>query len=130
MITGAKPIHTAAAAVTEGGIDLNFSAILRYDSGLIASISSGFNACKQVESVLVGTQGILYIPDTFLDNPGELILKTEKETTKIPVEGADRYRLEVEDFSRAILEGTEPLLNTGESIRNCGVLETLGRQIE
>lgn len=122
---GAVPESISVQCGWQGGVDLIFSALLQYPSGLIASLNSGFNAQKRVHSEIVGTRGALEIPDTFFDNPGVLTLTTGEERREIPVAQSDRYRLEVEDFADAILQKRAPLLSVAETERNMAILDRL-----
>lgn len=108
-----------------GGVDVIFSALMKYRSGLIASANCGFNAQKRVFSEIVGTKGALEIPDTFLDNAGALTLTIAEERDQIRVEASDRYQLEIEDFAEAILHRREPGLSLNETQRNMEVLDRL-----
>jgi xylose dehydrogenase (NAD/NADP) len=108
-----------------GGVDMIFSALMKYSSGLIASLNCGFNAQKRVLSEIVGAKGALEISDTFFDNAGSLTLATGEERREIPVEASDRYRLEVEDFADAILRGRTPQFSLRETQRNMEVLDLL-----
>lgn len=108
-----------------GGIDVIFSALLKYPSGLIASLNAGFNSQRRVHSEIVGTQGALEIPDTFLDNAGALTLVTGEERREIPVAQSDRYRLEVEDFAEAIRQKRAPQFSLAETRRNAKLTDLL-----
>ena len=119
------PQHLSVESLKSGGVDSIFSALLSYPTGLIASLNCGFNAQKRVFSEIVGTLGALEIPDTFFDNPGSLKLTIGEESREIPVNGSDRYRLEVEDFADAILHGRTPHLGLGETLRNMEVMDRL-----
>jgi D-xylose 1-dehydrogenase (NADP+, D-xylono-1,5-lactone-forming) len=119
------PASVSVECVRAGGIDTMFSGLLKYPSGLIASLNCGFNAHKRVFSEIVGAKGVLEIPDTFFDNAGFLTLTTGDERIEIPVEQSDRYRLEVEDFAAAILRGHKPHLSMVESLRNAAVMDQL-----
>ena len=121
----ARPESVSATCVREGGIDVNFSALLKYSSGLIAAAHCGFNAHKRVCAEIIGTAGVLEIPDTFFDNPGALTLTTGETRREIPVAESDRYRHEIEDFAAAILEKRPPLLGLAESLRNAEVIDRL-----
>jgi len=122
----ARPEFVAATCVrAPGGVDDGFSALLRYPGGLIASLHSGLNTHRRVASEIVGTEGLLEIPDTFFDNPGALTLSRGGEAREIPVPESDRYRWEVEDFAAAILEKRPPLLGLDESVRNLEILDRL-----
>lgn len=121
----ARPETVAAGFVREGGVDVSFSGVLRYRSGLVASLNAGFNAHRRVCSEIIGTQGVLEVPDTFFDNAGVLILTTGDAKTEIPVAESDRYRSEVEDFADAIQTGRPPGFGLAESVRNAETLDRL-----
>lgn len=123
--SGTMPQSVSVQLERANDIDVIFSALMKYPSGMIASLNCGFNAQKRVHSEIVGTRGALEIPDTFFDNAGALTLVTGEERREIPVEASERYRLEVEDFAGAILEGREPMFKMSETQRNMEVLDRL-----
>lgn len=108
-----------------GGVDMLLSALLKYPSGLVAALHCGFNAQKRIGAEIVGTEGMLEIPDTFFDPAGALVLTRGEERTEIAVAESDRYRAEVEDFAGAILEGRAPAFGLAETLRNAEVLDRL-----
>jgi len=91
----ARPDSVAVECVREGGVDMLFSALLRYPSGMIAALHTGLNAFRRVHSEIIGTEGILEIPETFFGTPGSLTLTTAAGSRTLPVVECDRYRLEV-----------------------------------
>lgn len=128
MITQDEPESVGVACDLANGVDTNFSAVLRYRSGLIASLHCGFNAFGRMHTEITGTRGVLLAPDTFLDNAGQLQLITDKGTETIEVAASDRYASEVEDFSAAVLKNSEILLDLTESLRNAKTIERLANQ--
>jgi predicted dehydrogenase len=121
----AVPESVAVEQVRAGGVDVSFSALLKYPTGLIASVNCGINTQRRVHSEIIGTRGVLEVPDTFLDNAGSLILTLGEERREIPVAQSDRYRLEVEDFADAILSGRAPQFGLNETQRNAEVMDKL-----
>ena len=121
----AVPESVAVEQVRTGGVDVSFSALLKYSTGLIASVNCGINSQRRIFSEIIGTRGALEVPDTFLDNAGSLILTQGDERREIPVALSDRYRLEVEDFAEAILAGRTPQFSLIETLRNAEVLDKL-----
>lgn len=121
----ARPSSVAVECVRTGGIDEIFSALLKYPSGLIASLHCGFNAQKRIAAEIIGTAGLLEVPDAFLGDAGALTLVRGDERTTIPVAASDRYRLEIEDFADAILARRAPRLGPAESLRNAEVIDRL-----
>ena len=120
-----RPQATSVQLDRAGGVDLILSALMKYPSGLIASVNCGFNAQKRVFTEIVGTKGALEIPDTFFDNAGTLVLTVGDERREIAVDASDRYRLEVEDFAAAILQKRPPQFALAETQRNMEVLDQL-----
>ncbi len=124
-VGGARPASVAVVCVRTGGIDESFSALLTYRSGLIASLHCGFNGHKRIAAEIIGTEGVLEVPDAFLDNAGVLTLTRGDERREIPVAASDRYRLEVEDFADAIRQNRAPRLGLAESLRNAETIDRL-----
>ena len=122
---GGQPESVAVECVRAGGIDTNFSALLKYPSGLLAAAHCGFNAHKRVCAEITGTLGVLEIPDTFFDPAGALTLTVGEERREIPVAASDRYRHEVEDFADAILQKRAPQFSLTETLRNAEVMDRL-----
>lgn len=120
-----RPETVSAECMRVGGIDVIFSAVLKYPSGLLASLNSGFNAHRRVASEIVGTQGVLEIPDTFGDEAGTLVLTAGSERQEIPVAATDRYLLELEDFTDAVRSGRAPHFGLAETLRNAEVIDRL-----
>ena len=125
FVTGCEPISIAVECDKPHGVDINLSAILRYNNGLIASLHCGFNAFGQVHSTITGTKGLLVIPDTFLNEPGQISLHTSKGPELIDVAESDRYAEEILDFSTAILSKRAPILGLDESLMNMRILERI-----
>lgn len=121
----AMPESVSVQLDRAGGVDVIFSGLMKYQSGLIAAVNSGFNSQRRVFSEIVGTKGALEIPDTFWDTAGVLTLTTGDERREISVNASDRYRLEIEDFADAILKNRPPQFSMAETQRNMEVLDRL-----
>jgi xylose dehydrogenase (NAD/NADP) len=125
MVTNELPASCAVETAMQNGVDVLMSAVLRYPSGIVATINSGFNAFSQMNSEIVGTKGRIEVTDTFAGSPGAIRIVTASGSRDIPVEESDRYTLEVTDFADAILQGRQPLLGLPESLRNMRVIDML-----
>ena len=125
MVTGKLPESYAVECTLENGVDVIFSAVLRYSDGVIATINSGFNAFREMRSEVIGTKGRLEIPETFMGDAGYINVVTAEGTRQVPVAESDRYALEVADFAAAVLEGRRPMLSLDESLRNMRLIEGL-----
>lgn len=125
MVTGKLPESYGVECILENGVDVLFSAVLRYSDGVIATINSGFNAFREMRSEIIGTKGRLEIPDTFMGDAGYINVITAEGGRQVPVSVSDRYALEVVDFAAAVLEGRKPKLSLDESLRNMRLIEGL-----
>ncbi len=122
---GGQPAKIAVDCVREYGIDLSFSALLQYPSGLMATLQSGFSSYRRIEAEIIGTEGALEVPDAFLGDGSPLVLLVGDERREIPVPPCDRYQLEIEDFSDAVLHGRAPYFSLVETVRNAELLDRL-----
>ena len=125
MITNDIPVSCASQYVLNNGVDVIFSAVLKYKNGIIATLNCGFNAFKRTFSEVIGTKGVIEIPDTFAGNAGIINLITDEGAKEVQVEESDRYGLEVADFSNSILNNSKPMFSLDESLRNMIVIERL-----
>ena len=121
----AKPESVSAECVRTGGIDMIFSGLMKYPSGLVAAAHCGFNAHKRVIAEVVGTKGVLEVPETYFDNAGSLTLINGDERREIAVARSDRYRQEIEDFADAIQQGRPPAFGLAETLRTAEVMDRL-----
>lgn len=125
MVAADDPVSVKAEAVFQDGVDVLFSAVLSFGRGIIAHASCGFNAFGRIHSHIVGTRGVLEIPATFQGTGGNITLAAAGGTREIAVSESDRYLLEIEDFSGAVLEERRPALGMDESLRSVRILEML-----
>ena len=121
----AQPESVSAEWMRVDGIDVIFSGLMKYPWGLIAAAHSGFNAQKCVMAEIIGTKGILEVPDTYFDNAGSLSLIIGDDRREIPVIKSDRYRREIEDFADSILKQRSPAFGLAETLRNAEVTDQL-----
>jgi len=121
----AMPEKISVQAVMENGVDVLFSGVVKYPSGIVATLNSGFKSHRRVFAEIVGTKGVLEISDTFWDDAGALILNTDSGRREIPVAQSDRYKSEVEDFADAILKNRPPQFSMTETLRNMEVIDRL-----
>jgi len=122
---GPEPEIVHALATDVDGIDERFSALLRYPGGVTAALHSGFDAQFRMAAEIVGTQGALEVPLTYLGNEGPVILTVGDKRQEIPVPESDRYLLQAEDFADAILQKRPPLLTAEETLRNMALIDRL-----
>ncbi len=129
MVMKEEPIKVSAFAKFENGVDVQVSGLLQYEDGRTASLHSGFNAFGKNYSEIIGTNGRLEVPDTFLDNDGVMKLYTKDGVEEITVPWCHRYTLEFNDFSEAIQEKRKPMYSLEDSLLMSRIMDRLLREI-
>lgn len=127
MVMGSAPVSMTAEYVLRNGIDVAFSAVLKYENGVLCNLNCWFNAFLRRYSEIIGTKGVMEIPETFFDDAGYITVTTEEGKKEIEVEKSERYVLEVEDFADAILKDRQPLFSLEETLRNMKIIDQLLR---
>lgn len=120
------------------GVDVRFSGLLRFESGVRAFFYSSFETPLRRELEAIGSEGVLRLHDPWNAWRGgiELQREEERESELIEVEKADSYLLELEDFARAIRGEKESLLGRADALGQARALSALylsaeeGRPIE
>lgn len=129
MVMNQEPAKIHVVTEMEEGVDISASVLLQYPSGATATVHSGFHAFERNYSEIIGRNGRLEIPDTFLDKEGKLYLYTDEKEEEIYVPPCSRYQLEIDDFSKAVLNGEESLITLDETLRNIRVMDRILAQI-
>ena len=104
------------------GVEVSFSRQWRASPGTHGS-PVFFVAAERAE--IIGADGMLEIPDTYLDNAGSLRLLTKEGEQEISVPSSDRFGAEFADFSAAILHGRAPKVSLAESLHNAQIMDLL-----
>lgn len=125
MIMKEKPVSLSAEFVKQDGVDIMFTGILQYERGALAVINSGFNAYDRNYSEIIGNQGIIEVPDTFLGTAGKISITTKEGRREVEVEESNRYQLEIEDFADAISNDRDVYINLDDSIRDMEIMDEL-----
>ena len=125
MILQDEPISICAQKVTFQGVDLALSAVLKYNNDILCTISSGFNSQSTILTEINGTQGSLVLRDTFDQTNTPILLVKDGVTTEIPVQACKRYVLQIEAFSKALLDGSEMPLSLDETVRNNRLIQRI-----
>lgn len=120
MIVKEKPVKIKALKNSYRGVDISLSAILKYPSGIIASLDCGFDSQSCLLTEISGTKGSIVMRDTFLDTDAPIltVMDSSGRKTVYPIAASHRYEDEVNAVSRAILDGKKELLPLEETIQN------------
>ena len=132
-ILDAEPdLVQAVSEIGPSGVDLTTVGVLRFPMGRIGVVEASFTSALQQTFSILGTEGAIELPhDAFIpwENDARFWLrKFDAEEGKMEVvPGVDEYRLMVEHFAEAVLEGKPLDFPAEESIANMRVLDALAR---
>ena len=123
LVAGAEPVRVfGEQAVGPSGVDLRFSGLLTFGSGVVAEIVGGFTSIQRSLEA-VGSRGTLLSRDPWQGELGGLELNGKAEM----VGEDDQYRLEMENLSAAILGHEKPLLGRADALGQARAIEALYR---
>jgi xylose dehydrogenase (NAD/NADP) len=114
---GGEPTQVFASAVFDE-VDIRLSALLRCPDGVVGMFDSGLDLPRSDELELIGTEGVLRVPDPWFGRPGYVELDRKGSVERLPADpdgrygltGAesDTYRIEFDTFEAAVA-GRAPL---------------------
>ncbi len=128
LIGGGEPVRVSAQSVTgAAGVDLRMTALLRFDGDVLATIDCGFDIPARDELEVVGSDGRLVLDDPWHCRRPRIVLERGTEREVIKLKPVNSYRLQLEDVSRAIREGRQPLLGRDDALGQARTIEALYR---
>lgn len=126
-VVGAAPLEVFGWQVTgPTGIDETFVGQMRFDYDIHAQFDCSFAIPFHTFMEVVGSEGMLNIPNPFLPKTDEKIyLRRGEKTETIKIKGQELYLGEVEDMADAILLGRDPRISLDDSRANVAVISAL-----
>lgn len=134
-LTDSEPVKVQAIAELDEatGIDLTSTVYMKMDNGIKAMFDCSFDMINRNEYEVIGTEGKIKVPFAFRPDVnggiGKVIIQNNGMTREEKIYG-DIYRMEIEQFSRAILDGGEPVITTESTLKNMAVLDKCYESIQ
>jgi xylose dehydrogenase (NAD/NADP) len=121
---------TAYQVVGPSGVDLRLTAVLTFPRDVLAHFDCAFDLPLRQELEIVGAEGSLYVATPWgVDEPG-IDLRRGGKVERVEVGQGDRYRLQSDNFSRAIRGVEEPLLGREDALGQARTIDALYRSAE
>lgn len=130
---GREPVAVQAQAdYHANGVDLHLVGSLKFDGGGLAVVEASFISALQQTYALIGQQAAVELPhDAYIpwdkDTHYSIRRSDQERGQRIPVQGADEYRLMVEHFADAIRGRAALAYPPHESVHNMQVLDALAQ---
>jgi xylose dehydrogenase (NAD/NADP) len=124
MIVGAKPVEVFGWQVEgPGRCDDSFVGQMRFANGILFQFDSGFKSAFRSQIEIVGTDGVLNIPQPFKPNRNtKLFIRRGDDEEMINIKGQELYLGEVEDMADAILLGKPQRVTLMDSRENIATI--------
>jgi len=108
------------------GVDVGFSAVLQFANDVLGEFYCGFDLPEANGLEAIGSTGVAVVPDPVRCRDPHVELNGER----IDVEDADRYCLQVANFSAAVRGEASPLLGRADAIGQARAIAALYRSAE
>jgi D-xylose 1-dehydrogenase (NADP+, D-xylono-1,5-lactone-forming) len=126
VLAGEEPdLVFGIATPGPGGVDLRFTGVLHFPSGVVAEFASGFTSEHHTLEA-IGSSGSVRLTNPWHWRDGSIV----HDGVETPVEAVNFYRLELEDFGRAIRGDGTPLLGRSDAMGQARALDALLRSAE
>jgi predicted dehydrogenase len=109
------------------GVDVDFLGTMRFPGDVVAQFDASFSLPKRQRLEAVGEEGTLVVEAPWrVDWGGRLLVNGEP----VPVDEADSYRRELQNFAAAVEGRGEPLLGREDALAQARTIEALYRSAE
>jgi xylose dehydrogenase (NAD/NADP) len=127
LLAGEPEVVYGEQLIGGGGVDVRFSGLMRNSGGVRGLFYCSFESPSRKELEAIGSEGVLRLHDPWHAWRGGIELQRAEESgsERIEVEQDDSYRLELEDFARAIRGEAQPLLGRADALGQARALAAL-----
>jgi D-xylose 1-dehydrogenase (NADP+, D-xylono-1,5-lactone-forming) len=130
LVAGEPLEATARQVLGPSGVDMRLAGTLVFPGSVLAQIDCGFDLPGRQGLEVVGSEGILHAAAPWaIDEPGiEYVHGHDRDWVEIA--RADRYRLQSDNFSRAVRGVEPPLLGRVDALGQARAIDALYRSAE
>jgi predicted dehydrogenase len=123
-----EPISVYAKAQYHRGVDVAMTGILNFADGRVASFDCGFTLPVRMGFEIVGSEGVLNIPNFWLpEQHAGFSIQRNGNLEHHHVPGFDQIALMHDHFSQAILNNTAVMPEAMEAVKTLRVLDALAK---
>ena len=128
LLAGEPAGVTGVQRTGSSGVDETFVGTLTFENGAIAHFDCGFHLPDRSYLEVVGTQGTLTVSDPWhCTSPGLRLVGRDGEVHELPVAQENSYRLELEEFGRAVRGLPNQLLGRSDAVGQSLTVDALYR---
>jgi predicted dehydrogenase len=116
--------------LTPSGVDVRLAGTARFAGGVLGHFACGLDTAPSQGLEAVGSEGSLLVSHPFTADVEAIEVRRGTEVERIEVEHSNRYRLQLENFARAVAGEEPPLLGRDDAVAQARVLDALLRSAE
>jgi D-xylose 1-dehydrogenase (NADP+, D-xylono-1,5-lactone-forming) len=126
-VIGAEPVEVFGWQVTgPTGVDMTFTGQMHFARDVLAQFDCSFRMPDRAHIEVVGSEGIIDVPDPFKpERDYKILLTRNNETETLAIPNQMLYLGEVEDMADAILLGKAPRVSLADSRGNVAAIVAL-----
>lgn len=127
LVARTEPLAVCAVQTGEA-VDETLMGMLEFPDGVLAQFETSIASTERHGAMICGTTGCLSIPSPWIPGTGDtriVVQRWEQPDEVIAVPGADTYRMEIEDFERAVRTGQPPRWSLEDALANMKVIDGL-----
>jgi D-xylose 1-dehydrogenase (NADP+, D-xylono-1,5-lactone-forming) len=126
-----EPVSVSAQQVLgPTGIDVRLAGTLVFPGGALGQLDCAYELPLRQEVEVVGSEGVLRVSSPWaIEEPG-IELRRGGDVERIEVAQANRYRLQTDNFSRAVRGLEPPLLGREDALGQARTIDALYRSAE
>jgi D-xylose 1-dehydrogenase (NADP+, D-xylono-1,5-lactone-forming) len=122
LLCGGEPERVRGEAVAApSGVDVRFAGTLRFPGDVLGTFDCGFDVPPRGVIEVVGEGGTLVADDPWHG----IAPRLTRDGEEVPVQTANPYRLELEDFSAAVRDARAPRLGRADAVGQAHAIEAL-----
>jgi xylose dehydrogenase (NAD/NADP) len=127
LLAGEPRSATGQQVRGDSGVDRRFAGMLRFPGDVIAQFDVGMDLPRRDRLEIVGTAGSIVLGDPWHCRTPYFELHRDGGVELISTPAADAYAVQLEAFSRAVLERSELPFGAADALAQARVLERLRR---
>jgi predicted dehydrogenase len=125
LLAGEPERCTGERVLASSGVDVRFTGTMRFPGDVVGHFDCGFDLPGRSGLEVVGSEGTLSVPDPWHARPPAIEVRRGHDTERIDVPQANRYQLQLENFSDAIRGSGSPLLGRADAVGQARAISAL-----
>jgi D-xylose 1-dehydrogenase (NADP+, D-xylono-1,5-lactone-forming) len=130
LLAGEAESASAHQVLGPSGVDLRLTGTLVFPGGVHAQLDCAFDLPLRQSLEVFGSEGTLRVTWPWNVRVPGILLQRGEEVEHVVVAAVDAYRLQSDNFSRAIRGAEEPLLGRADALGQARTIDSLYRSAE